>query len=453
MTGEGSYSPIMADLMPFRAIRYAGDPNVDGCADLSNVIAPPYDVLDAAGKDRLLGRDPHNIVAVDLPFLPPKTLGPDAVYADAADRLAGWLADGTLKQDAAPAFYAYSQRYTVRGRAFDRRGLFALVRLEAFSTPAKPTHVVPHEKTYPGPIEDRLKLMAATGVQLSPIFGLFPDGDGSITRMLHDGLGDPAAAGTLDGVVNTVWAVTDAAKQQKVTDALKSAKVYIADGHHRYTTALAYQRDLVAKNGGPLPADHPANFCLFALVSMHDPGCVILPTHRIVGGLRNFDVATLRQKLAGTFDVLELDGDASGVASFEDGLAADPNTAFGLYDGQTRKFYLLRLTAPDVLAKYEPGQSAAWRSLDVAILRRYLLDEILGPTFAGGPDGLTLAYTADPEQVPVMTDGQAYQIALMLRPTPLDALRQLGEKGEVMPQKSTYFYPKLATGVVINPIR
>ena len=158
----------MADVTPFAAIRY-------NWAEISDVIAPPYDVLDKPAKDAMLARDARNIVGVDLPYLPPKTVGPDAVYAGAAAVFRAWLFDGTLKKDDQAAIYAYSQTYTVRGRTFDRRGMIALVRLEPFSTPATPTGVVPHEKTYAGPIEDRLKLMRATGVQLSPIFGLFPD--------------------------------------------------------------------------------------------------------------------------------------------------------------------------------------------------------------------------------------------------------------------------------------
>ena len=434
----------MADVVPFCAIRYTA-------ADLSPVLAPPYDVLDKAAKDKLLAKGDRNIVTIDLPYLPPKTVGPDAVYTQAAATLQQWIADGTLKADGEPAFYAYTQTFTLRGRTFDRRGMVVLVRLEEFSTPARPTHVVPHEKTYPGPIEDRLKLMKATGVQLSPIFGLFPDEDGSTTALLHAGLGEPTASGMLGEVGNKIWRVVDTAAQQKVSAAMKAKKVYIADGHHRYTTALAYKKQLEAETGGPLSADHPANFCLFVLVSMHDEGCVILPTHRIIGGLKNFDLATLKIKMAGTFEIDALDGDESGMASFEDGLAADPNTAFGLFDGTTRRLYLLRLIDKDVLKRYEPGQSNAWRALDVAILRRYLLDEILGPTFAGGD--VTLAYTADATQVPAMTDGTNYQIAVLLRPTPLEALRQLGEAGEVMPQKSTYFYPKLSTGVAINSLR
>ena len=437
----------MADLAPFRAIRYSAPQ----FADLSAVIAPPYDVLDEAGKARLLARSPQNIVEIDLPYLPPKAVGPDAVYEKAARTLNSWLANGVLKQDAAPALYAYTQTFTIRGKTFDRRGLIGLVRLEEFSTPAAPTAVVPHEKTYKGPIEDRLKLMRATGVQLSPIFGLFPDPADEICSALYAGLGKPDAEGTLDGVASKLWAVADPALQQKIVAAMKNRNVYIADGHHRYTTALGYKKGLEAKQG-PLPAEHPANYCLFVLVNMNDPGCVILPTHRIVGGLKSFDIETLKQKLAGTFEITESDAAEKSIAAFTDDLAAGPANTFGLLDGKTRKLYTLKTTHADVLAAYEPSQSKDWRGLDVSILRRYLLDEIIGPTFAGGSE-LSLAYTADPEQVPKLTDGGRYPLAILLRPTPLVSLEQLGRHGEVMPQKSTYFYPKLATGIAINPIR
>ena len=443
----------MAEIKPFAAIRYA----TDRFADLSPVIAPPYDVLDEAGKAALLAKSSQNIVEIDLPYLPPKTVGPDAVYEQAAATLQQWIASSVLKQDGQPALYAYTQTFTLRERTFNRRGFIALVKLEEFSTPQKPTHVVPHEKTYKGPIEDRMKLMRSTGVQLSPIFGLFPDESGEVTNTLYANLGAAQVKGTLDGVTSELWPVTDTTVQQRAIYSMMSRKVYIADGHHRYTTALGYKKELEAKLGHALPPEHPANYCLFVLVSMHEPGCVILPTHRIVGGLKNFSIDTLRQKLAGTFAIDAVDGTEQAMGSFEDGLATAPNNTFGLFDGKTRKLYLLRPLATDVLKQYEPGQSEAWRSLDVAILRRYLLDEIIGPTFGdptfAGTSDVPLAYSADPDRVPAMTDGDKFPIAILLRPTPLVALEQLGEHGEVMPQKSTYFYPKLATGIVINPIR
>lgn len=436
----------MADIKPLAAIRYS--PRFG--PDLSDVVAPPYDVLDEAGKKKLLKKSAQNIIEIDLPYLPAKQVGPDSFYQHSAATLAKWLGDGTLVRDAKPAIYAYTQVFLHRGHEYHRRGFFAVVRLEPFNTPAKPTSIVPHEKTYPEAIQDRLKLTRATQVQLSPIFGLFPDPDNAVNEVLYRDLGPAPITASLDGVTSQLWPVTDGKTQQSVIDAMKRKKIYIADGHHRYTMALAYQKEQAELHGGKLPDDHPANYCLFVLLSMHDPGCVILPTHRIVGNLKSFHLTTLKNQLADTFDIQESAYGVDQISTFESTLADHPGNVFGLYDGKTKKLYTLTLKQPDLLTRYEPDQSDAWRSLDVAILRRYLLDEVIAPTFAQGQ--IKLAYTADATQIPQMTDGDNFPIALILRPTPLQALEDLGVHGEVMPQKSTFFYPKLLTGMVINPV-
>jgi uncharacterized protein (DUF1015 family) len=438
----------MADIKAFRAIRYS----IKQGRDLSDLVAPPYDVLDEKSRPALLRKNVRNIVEVDLPHLPAKQVGPDAVYVKAAATLQQWLDDGVLSRDVLPGIYAYTQVFSYHGKEYRRRGFIALVKLEPFSTPVHPTSVVPHEKTYASAIEDRLKLTRATGAQLSPIFGLFPDVQGEVNETLYGQLGAPPITATLDGVRSELWPVTDAKVIDAVTSAMQSKKVYIADGHHRYTMALAYQKEVAEKSGGVLPADHPANWCMFVLLSMHDPGCVILPTHRIVGNISAFNIDTLKSKLSATFDMSEAVHTHADMPAFEVWLAQQPQTVFGLYVAASKKLYVLRLKQADVLKAFEPTQSDAWRGLDVAILRRYLLDEIIAPAFAGGQE-LKLAYTADAAEVPGMTDGDLYKIAIILRPTPLKALEDLGTHGEVMPQKSTYFYPKLATGLTINPVK
>lgn len=433
----------MADIRPFAGIRYA-----DSLADqFSNLIAPPYDVLDESDKQELLARHPNNIVEIDLPYIPPKAAGPDAVYQRSRQTLQQWLDQGILKQDTRRAIYPYSQTYQHGGRTFHRRGLIALVRLTPFGK-----DVIPHERTYKGPIEDRMKLMRETGVQLSPIFGLFPDPGNEITKLLYSGLGRPERSGTFDDVRNDLWSVIDADIERQVIDLFKARKIYIADGHHRYTTALQYQFEQEQANGGKLPPSHPANYCMFVLVSMQEPGLLIQPTHRIVGGLDSFDMTAFTQALGDDWDVTETTLRPDHVDELAETLPGYPPNTFGLLDGKTRKLYTLTLKNPLLLAKYEPDKSAAWQQLDVAILQRYLFDEILQPKFAGGRE-LTKAYTADPHAVASMTDGNTHQIAILLKPTPLMALEQLGEHGEVMPQKSTYFFPKVATGMVINPLR
>jgi uncharacterized protein (DUF1015 family) len=434
----------VAQIRPFAGIHYARRRDLD----LSKVIAPPYDVLDERGKAQLVGRHPHNIVNVDLPHLPPKTVGPDTAYDGANINLRAWMSAGILQRDQRPALYPYTQSFEHAGRMHHRRGFVCLVKLSPFGE----GHVVPHERTYKAPIEDRLKLMRATGVQLSPIFGLYSDPRNEVAELLYRNQGRPELSGTLDGVKHDLWSVIDAEVENQVIDMLGHKPIYIADGHHRYTTALQYQKEAEQAHGGPLPHPHPANWCMFVLVGMQDDGLLILPTHRLIGGLVDFDVSRFRAALGNDWELTETPVTADKLAGYVDTtLHMEAVHTFGLFDGKTRKLYHLRLLNPDILAPLEPGHSDAWRRLDVAIVQRYLIDEVLQPKFGGGKE-LTRSYTADAADIAPQVDGQRHQLALLLRPTPLGALQQLGERGEVMPQKSTYFFPKLATGMVINPL-
>jgi uncharacterized protein (DUF1015 family) len=432
----------VASIRPFAGIHFPKG------SDVSNLIAPPYDVLDEAGKARFQAKHPHNVVTIDLPHLPPKTVGPDAVYGSAASTLQAWLHTGVLKKDDRRALYPYAQTFEHAGRTVHRRGFIALVKLSPFGE----GQVVPHEKTYAAPIEDRLKLMRATGTQLSPIFGLFSDPRHEVTGLLYHNAGRPELTGTLDGVKNDLWSVIDAEVENQVIDLMGHKPVYIADGHHRYTTALQYQKEAAAAHGGKLPPHHPANYCMFVLVGMQDPGLLILPTHRLIGGLTNFSIEAFRSALSANFELAEMAVGPDHMTEAVDQLAHGSPHVFGLYDGKTRRLYSLKLRNLDILKAYEPNQSDSWRKLDVAILQRYLLDEILQPKFAGGKE-LTKGYTAYANEVAGQVDGNKYQLALLLRPTPLHALEELGKHNEVMPQKSTFFFPKLATGMVMYPLR
>jgi uncharacterized protein (DUF1015 family) len=433
----------MPDIRPFTGIRYARRPELD----LSKLIAPPYDVLDDAQKAVLQARHANNIVTVDLPFTPPKSVGPDEVYAKANTTLKAWRSAGILVQDRRAAIYPYTQVFEHHGKTFHRRGFIALVKLSPFGE----GHVVPHEKTYTGPIEDRLKLMHATGVQLSPIFGLFNDARSEVTKLLYQNLGRPQADATEGGVRNQLWSVIDSDVENEVIKQMGTKPVFIADGHHRYTTALAYQKQIVDANGGPLPVNHPANWCMFVLVSTQNDGLLILPTHRLIGGLINFDPAAFRNAIMADFEATEVPATATQLPGVAASIAEGSPHTFALYDGKSRTTHILTLKNPDLLQRLSPDRSEAWRRLDVAILQRYLIEEILQPKFAGGKN-ITLAYTADAATIGEQVDGTKYQIALLLRPTPLPALEELGKSNEVMPPKSTYFFPKLATGMVLNPL-
>lgn len=256
----------------------------------------------------------------------------------------------------------------------------------------------------------------------------------------------------LEGVQHDLWSVSNADAVNHTLDLMAQKPIYIADGHHRYTTALQYQKEAEAAYGKKLPENHPANWCLFVLISMQDDGLVILPTHRLLGGLQNFDMGALTMAVVPNFDVKEAPVSGDKVAEYARSvLSKQPPHTFGLFDGRTRKLYQLTLKNPDILANIEASRSEAWRKLDVAILQRYLLDEVFQPRFGGGKE-IIKGYTANPDELAGKVDGTQYQVGLLLQSTPLHALEELGKHGEVMPQKSTYFYPKLATGMVINPL-
>jgi uncharacterized protein (DUF1015 family) len=255
-------------------------------------------------------------------------------------------------------------------------------------------------------------------------------------------------------VKHDLWSVHEADVENYVMDAMGHKPIYIADGHHRYTTALTYQKEMEELNGGPLPPNHPANWCLFALVGMQDDGLIVQPTHRLIGNLAWFDADALQAALGPVADVVDTKQAPEMTATWaNETLPKLPPHTFGLYDGKRKRLYEVRVKKADVLKDLEPNQSEFWRTLDVAILQRYLLDEVIRPNFCDDGKEVTKGYAADANEVVPQVDGETYQIGILLQATPILALENLGKHNEVMPQKSTYFYPKLATGLVINSLR
>lgn len=412
----------MLDLRPFAAIRY--DARRFG-KDLSNLIAPPYDVLDESDKADLLARNAHNIVAIDLPHVPPKEAGPPAAYERSASLLRQWLTEGVLVREAQPALYVYHQSFQQDGRMYTRKKFIARLRLMPFSEGV----ILPHERTFGGPKEDRLALMKATRCNLSPIFGLYSDADNRVSKSLAGAIHRSADfVANLDGVENKVWIVTDAVLIRQIADEMQTKKVYIADGHHRYGTALLY-RDYVAGVTGGLSTEHPANFVMFVLASMDDPGCLILPYYRVIGGIS-----------------LE-----SLLHAWSDGVAGATGTRghdLGLWDATSGKEARVLFTNRSVLRTLEPGEVAPWYDLDYAYLHRYLIDEMLVRKLNLVPD---IHYAKSREQAQSIAR-QFGGVALLVNATPMAHLRAVSDAGGLMPQKSTYFHPKLATGITINPL-
>lgn len=412
----------MPEVSPFTAIRF--DPSRFG-GDLSDVLAPPYDVLDHADKDALLAKSDHNIVAIDLPHIPPKSAGPVESYEQAARRLADRLDDGTLLRDGQPALYLYHQRFEHAGKPYTRRMFIARVRL----VPLSEGSILPHEQTFGGPKEDRLALMKATKCQLSPIFGMYGDPEDHIGKAFERTTDThPAARGSLDGVDNRLWVVTDGRVIESVVSAMNDKPVYIADGHHRYGTALMYRDYLAGQNGGSLPPEHPAHHVMFVLASMDDPGCLILPYHRAVAEV---DLQTV------------LDAWSKGI-----GPATPDEADLRVFDGKTGREAPLRFTDRAALATLEPDQCEPWRKLDYAYLHRYLIDTLLAERLGCAPK---VRYVKSAEEAR-RTARDEGGVALLTNATPMSHLRAVSEAGGLMPQKSTYFHPKLATGMALHPL-
>ncbi len=424
----------MAEIRPFAALHY-NQQNIG--RDVSAVIAPPYDVLSRQQLDHYAGLSEHNIVHVDLPHFPPGSAGPDSAYAAADKKLRAWTDAQVLVQDQAPRFYAYQEDFTFAGRTYSRLCMLAVLRLSAFGS----GQVYPHEQTFGGPIADRLKLMQATRCQISPIFGFV---QAPLHEMLAKAPGQTAETwqGDLQGVGHKVTPIADEPTLRRISEVLAPLPVYIADGHHRYKTALAY-RDWLAEQNGPLPDDHPANFVMIGLTAMDDPGNLLLPTHRIVEGLTAERLEDLRQASGEMLQWRELD--PAALADPDKILAAERRGAFLFVAGEPAEAWIAVLTRDELPAQYAPDRSEAFRRLALSFLHLWLIDSVLNKD---GRDPVKISYTHDAAEAKEAVN--ANTATIMVQPCTMDELMASCNASDTMPQKSTYFYPKLATGLVLH---
>lgn len=449
----------MPSIYPFRAITFRPQPG--STTDLSDLVAPPYDVLDAKGKAALLAQDPHNIVAIDLPHLPAKELGPPTAYTAANDALQSLLADGTLAQHDHPAMFVYRETFTFQGQTHRRTGMAATLDVKPFGS-APGGGILPHEETFSGPKEDRMALMKATATQLSPIFGLHQDETGKAARLLKDIAATRTPdfiANTADGTLHEVWIVRDPLMHQRYADALRGEDVFIADGHHRYTTALNYLRHLESIQS--VPTDHPARRCMFVLISMSDSGTVIGPTHRVISGMAHYSWNAFMAAGAGTLLFEPIAGDLAYLGKCLRDLGGMGEPRVGLWDFATKSAAVVIPGHRDALRDRFPDKVKEWRHLDVAMCQYQIVEEIC----QGKLNDNRPVKWAFPHSIPEVEaigggaetgagggSGFVPQLAVILRPTPLEAVRAVSRAGQLMPQKSTYFFPKLATGFFLHPL-
>jgi uncharacterized protein (DUF1015 family) len=428
----------MADVRPIFATHY--DLGVVG--SLQEVAAPPYDVIGAELRAELLERSPYNAVAIDLPK-PYGETGPqqteDDPYERAARLMDEWRAAGALVADSEPAIWAMTQDYTgPDGTARTRHGILTRVRVEDFSA----GQVLPHERTLPGPKKDRLDLTHATKHNLSAIFSLSTKDPWPLVAPAIEGTPPWGEACDESGTVTRVWRIGDPAVHAQVTELLGEAQLLIADGHHRYETAIAY-RDEVGGEG-----DH--NYTLMALTGLDDPGLTVFPTHRLLSGLREDPERqrALGEGLRELFDATEVPLDQL------DPLGADGVGVFGLYDSFHRKAFRLRLKQSAIAALDErlAGKPEAYRRLDAAILETLVLKGVAGLSEDDILAKRGIGYSKSVEDSLALLDAGAYDVAFILRPIPVDQVKAICESDENMPPKSTYFFPKVLTGLVFNPV-
>jgi uncharacterized protein (DUF1015 family) len=416
----------MADVQPFRTLRY--DPEVAG--PLGDLIAPPYDVIDAHARPAFAARSKYNVVELDLP---------DS-YEGAAQTLDAWRRSGVLVQEEEPAMWVLRQDYTAPdGGARTRTGFFARVRVEDYG----PGRIRPHERTHPGPKEDRLNLTRATRANLSPIFSLFPDSTGAARETLTRATaGDPFAEVTDDeGTRNTLWRLTDPDRIAALQGALADAELLIADGHHRYETARVYADEI----GGE--GDH--RYVLMLLVALEDPGLLIFPTHRLLTGLKD-DTSkqiAIRDTARRDFDIEEL-GDPRQLEPPSE----DDRVAFGYMDSFFKRPFRFTLKDQSIADGALAGMPEPYRRLDTAVLEAIVLRGALGMSEDDISHLHGLDYSKSLDDAIERVESGAADAGFFMRPTPVEQVREVAETGESMPPKSTYFYPKVPTGLVFNPL-
>jgi uncharacterized protein (DUF1015 family) len=443
---EGS----VPDLRPFRALRF--EPSSVG--DIGAVVAPPYDVIDPAARARLIARHPANVVRLDMPV---EETGdqPDDRYRRAARTLATWRSDGTLRKDPHPSVYAYEQSYRVPDTDLERtqRGFFARLKLEAFGPESG---VLPHERTLTAPKEDRYKLLRATGVNTSAVVGLFDDATGGTGDRLAAVAGGPPDVDVADddGVRHRLWALPAAGDGPasivagELLAAAEAGPITIADGHHRYETALRYRDE--RRMSRSCEEDPPFDYLLVLMLEATRQDLTVLPTHRLVRGIGSDGAVDLLARARELFDV-ETVGSSDELLARMGGADADGGAGdrgrFGLW---TRGGGAVLSARRSDLEPHLPAGGEALRSLDVTVLG-VVLEQLAGldaEAVAGGAIDYTKSAAA---AIAAVDADDGADAAFVLEPTPVASIEAVAREGDVMPQKSTYFYPKALTGLVINP--
>ncbi len=432
----------MAEIIPFVGLRY----NKSKIANLASVMTPPYDIIDEKSQARYYAESPVNIIRLELGLVFPDDNEKNNRYTRAKKYLDRWLEDETLLPEAKPAMYVYQQEFPGARGTVTRSGFICGLKLQDYTEGS----VLPHEETLSKPKADRLQLMQATQCNFSSIFGLYSDPEKLVDNALRQAIeGREPDLDIIDeaGESHRLWVVTDDNTLQTVSTNLRDQQIFIADGHHRYETALEYSKQM--RESGHQGYD----YVMATLVNLYDEGLVILPTHRVVRNVHHLDLEVFKSALAEVFTVQEFDS-SEGLSGFMDELArrGRKKHVFGLYTQEKSLYFLTIKNMNQAKSRMPKEMSDSWKKLDVALLDHLVLSQMLGIKEDDRRSQNNINYTRDGEWATARVDDGSHQLAFLLNPTKVQEVVAVAMAGDKMPQKSTYFYPKLLTGMVINPL-
>lgn len=438
----------MAKIIPFRGIFY----NPDKIHNLAEVITPPYDIISKQDQCNFYKQSPYNVIRLDMGKATKKDTDKNNRHTRAANFLNRWLSEKILMQDTSPAFYLTTIDFTLQNKTVTRYGLIALVGLEPFNKGI----ILPHEKTFSKVSAERFELIKACHANFSPIFSLYSD-----QNVILNSLKDAVCSKKPDisfidkqGMKHRLWRITDSSIHRYVADTMKEKSIFIADGHHRYETALNY-KNRISSTVSDFNDDHPANYVMMYLSSMEDPGLVILPAHRMLTGIKDSTLASFIQKAENYFHIkrilFENKEMGKAQANFISALKSNSSkNMIGVFMKTGSGFYLLTLK-PNVM-KHITGDNRPdpLKNLDVTVLTNIILMEILGFDQSMLDNEKLIAYSSSEEKAIQEVASGRCDITFILNPTKINQLREIAQQGLIMPRKSTYFYPKVITGQVIN---
>jgi uncharacterized protein (DUF1015 family) len=435
----------MADVQPLQGIRY----NVEASVNLAQIITPPYDVISEEAQVKYYARNPHNIIRLELGMDEPGDTSLNNRYTRAAATFAEWRVNSILQQETTPCYYLYQQIFTYNSQAYTRSSLLARVHLEPWST----RNILPHEHTLAKPKDDRLKLLRACATNFSPIMSLYDDPQGRMRSLLSSYAGTAEVQITDEAnEVHRLHPITHENDIALIQNFFAERQLYIADGHHRYETALNYREEVRAMHRKLDPKD-AANFVLMALTDIDDPGLLVLPTHRLLFGLQQDALKKLTsQHLAKYFTVYELEGAEASRDAILGRLEQMGASQSSFVLNTSQKTWLLSLNAAGKERMKESGHSGAWNELDVAVAHTLILEDILGLKTEDMIAETHIQYTRDEQKAFDSVQTGKAQASLILNATQVRQICDVAIANDRMPQKSTYFYPKLVTGLVMNPL-